>query len=650
MFVKKITKVLRGNATPAQMMMACVLGAVLGFMPGFTQAPGLIVAIILLLIVLNANLALATLVAAGAKLASLLLMPLSFSAGRFLLDGPTQPLFKTMINMPVLALFGFEYYVTTGGLLLGGALGIVVGALLIKLVRGIRTTLSGLEEGSDRYKQWMAKWWVKLLLSLMLGRGAKETYTAMLEKRGKVIRLIGVVFCVAAVGLLFAAQTLYAGSFITSALQKGLEQANGATVDLERVDVDLAEGKMTITGLAMTDANALDRDLFQAATIEVDVSSTSLLRKRLKLDRVVISDAVHGAPRATPGQRIGSVAVAVTAVAARQGEKTLADYLKDPARYQKRLVQIRRWLETLSGPGNQDQSAEKTEDKESFRERLEREAELLGYAHVTASHLIEGAPQFAVAELIADKVRTDALQGETLDIRITNISTQPYLVNETPTVAMKSSGKTLRLGLELSAVSAAGGENQIDLQYLGLPVDSIADDLSVKGVRPISGGTMDIAMQGTVRTTGGTYIDLPLQVTLHKTTVAVAGKTAPVEQLMLALALRGPIDNPRIRIDDSKLADALVAAGASAVASEVRGEADKLIKKQLGKVDLKKNLGGIDIGKVLPALGRKNDAKTADQDSDEKNKKNNKIGGKLKDLTKGLFGKKKKSAGDKNGG
>ena len=57
--VKGIAKIFRGIATRAQMMMACVLGAGLGFMPGFAQASGLIVLLALLLIELAA-LALAT--------------------------------------------------------------------------------------------------------------------------------------------------------------------------------------------------------------------------------------------------------------------------------------------------------------------------------------------------------------------------------------------------------------------------------------------------------------------------------------------------------------------------------------------------------------------------------------------------------------
>ena len=58
------------------------------------------------------------LVLLAAKILSLALMPVSFALGRVLLDGPTSGLFSAMINAPVLALFGFEYYAVTGGLVL----------------------------------------------------------------------------------------------------------------------------------------------------------------------------------------------------------------------------------------------------------------------------------------------------------------------------------------------------------------------------------------------------------------------------------------------------------------------------------------------------------------------------------------------------
>lgn len=644
MIAKRIAKILRGSATPAQLMIACTLGSALGFMPGFAQAPGLIVVLILLLVILNGNLAVAAAAVAVAKIVSLLAMPLSFAVGRMLLDGPTQGLFKALINAPVLALLGVEYYATTGGLLLGLVVGVVAGALLISVIRKVRATMAGLEEGSERYKKWMATWWVRLLLFVFVGRGAKESYTSILEKRGKVIRPVGVVLGVLVVVLLVIVQMFFAGPVVASVLRSGLEQANGATVDLDEAEIDLAQGRMTLRGLAMADRSALGQDVFRATTIEADVSATDLLRKRLKLDRVVVHDAAHGAKRTTPGRLVGGSAPPIKAVPPKQGEKTLDDYLKDAKRWQERLGQVQHWLDKLSGPS--ETPAARTEEEpegESLRERLERQVQAQGYARVAASHLIEDAPTFAVGELLAEGVQTDALNGESFDIRAANISTHPHLSSDAPSVAVKSSGDTLRLGLELGAVCAGGGTSTVDFAYRGLPVDRIADDLSVGGSKPISGGTMDVTLKGSLRTAGGTYIDLPLQVTLHNTTIAVGGQSAPVERLVIPLGLRGPIDNPRIRIDDSKLAEALVAAGAGVLANELRDQADGAIKEALSDVDLKGALPGIDLGKSLGLGGEKKEDTNDDQDA---KKSTDDLQDKAKDLTNSLFGGKKKKKDD----
>src|SRR5262245_39562343 len=117
--LRKFGSILRGAATPFQVFSACVLGALIGFAPGFVRAPALVVGLVLLLVILNANVGLALMVAGLAKLVSLATMPVSFAAGRFLLDGPTRPLFATAINAPVLAFCGLEWYVGAGGLLLG---------------------------------------------------------------------------------------------------------------------------------------------------------------------------------------------------------------------------------------------------------------------------------------------------------------------------------------------------------------------------------------------------------------------------------------------------------------------------------------------------------------------------------------------------
>jgi uncharacterized protein (TIGR03546 family) len=110
--------------------MASVLGTMLGFVPGFSQAPELLIALTFALVVINANLVLAALVGVVAKLVAFPLVPLAYSTGTFLLDGPARGFFKTFVNSPVLAFFGLEYYTVTGGQFLGLILGLVIGVLL----------------------------------------------------------------------------------------------------------------------------------------------------------------------------------------------------------------------------------------------------------------------------------------------------------------------------------------------------------------------------------------------------------------------------------------------------------------------------------------------------------------------------------------
>jgi uncharacterized protein (TIGR03546 family) len=624
-------------------MLATVLGAAMGFVPGFAQAPGLLIILILALIIFNANLPLAAVTGAVAELVSLVLLPVSFALGRFLLDGPTQPLFAAIINVPILALCGFEYYVTTGGLVLGVLFGIVVGGALVKTIQGFRVTVGRLEEGSEAYQRWMGRWWVKLLVLLVLGRGPKQSYTELQGRAGGFIRPVGVVFAVLILVLIVVAQMFFAGPIIMSALRSGLERANGATVDLDSAELDLAKGRMIVKGLAMADPNALEKDLFRADQIEADLSGASLLRKQLKLDRVLVSDAEHGVRRSTPGRLLGRRRAPSPPVEPRAGEASLDVYIQDAGKWVDRLAQVQRWIAKLSGPPVETDEPAAETGAESLRERLAREARALGYARVAAHHLIQGAPRFTVGELVAEKVKTDALDGETVDIRANNISTEPHLLSEAPAVDIRSSGQTLELALALGAMSGGGGESSVRFVYRGLPVDRIADSLSVAGQRPVSGGTMDVALDGAVWACGGACIDMPMRVTLRDTTIAISGAgSAPVDELTIALGLRGPIDNPRIRLDDSQLADALVAAGAGVLAKEVRGRAGDLIEDAASDIDLTDKLRGIELGKGLSGSGNKDD-KGATTKKDDKNGKDD-LQKAADDLTKSLFGGKKKDA------
>ena len=110
--------------------------------------------------------------------------------------------------------------------------------------------------------------------------------------------------------------------------------------------------------------------------------------------------------------------------------------------------------------------------------------------------------------------------------------------------------------------------------------DSIAGQLAFAGSPPFSGGTMDVVADGTWIGGGGGFVDLPLMVTLKDTTLSLAGRTATkISELLVPIGVRGPIDDPRITIDDQALTDALVKAGATEFAAELQGKIDEELKE-----------------------------------------------------------------------
>lgn len=587
MITRQIGSIIRGKATPFQIIAAAVLGCMLGFMPGFAQAAGLILALTFLLVVLNANLAIAALLAVGGKLLSLALAPVSFAVGRFLLDGPTGGLFQSMINAPVLALFGFDYYLTTGGLVLGLVVGVVAGLVISGAITRYRRKMATLEKDSERYQRYQSRKSVRFLVWLLAGKGhGKASYEQLLAKRvGNPVRTLGVVFVVLCVTVIVLLNQFVAGPILTAALQSGLERANGATVDVGSVDISLKENRLTVTGLAMADPKALDTDIFRATTLQADLSAGDLLRKRLKLDRVVVDGASSGDSRKVKGHLIGPPPEPEPDPKKPADVKSLEDYLKQAQLWKERLAQAKRWLEKISGPdeGKPAEPETPAEKKESLRERLEREVREKGYARVRASHLVEGSPTLTITEFSAKQVRVAALGDDRLDVEAHHLSTHPALLGKTPEVRVRSSSDRIAFGMSLASIETAGATNSLSFAWRGLPTDEIAGDLKIADTQPLQGGTIDLAADGSWAAKGGISINLPLQATLHGVDVVLpTGDRTKLDNFTLPIALTGPLDNPRIKVDEGGLSKALLAAGKQRAVNEATKAANKLLDEKVG--------------------------------------------------------------------
>ena len=580
MLTRSLGTLFRGKTTAFEVLAAATLGTVLGFLPSFEQTPALSVAIIVALMVLNANLFVAGLAVLFGMAASVVLMPVSFQVGRVLLDGPTRPLFEAMINAPVLALAGFEFYVVPGGIVLGSVLGLALGFILHRAIAGFRRRMARVETESDRYRAWSQKGWVKALSWLLLGGKSKASYAELAErsKLGNPVRPLGVAAAALLLVLVGLVYVFLSEPLVTAMVTRGLERANGATVDLDAASLDLGDGKLTLTGLAMADPNALDTDLFRAATITADVSAADLLRKRLALDDVVVTDAYTGTPRERRGQVVGRPPKASEP---RPGQKTLEDYVDDAKRWKRRLTQAREWLDRVSGRPDEGEPV-------TVKDWLKQQVALRGYSRVRADHLLQGAPTLLVRHLAAEGVVAQQLDGETLDIDATNLSTHPALVDEPPRVTVRSSADTLSLDLS-TPVPTRGHDGRLDFALRGLDVDRVAGSLKLGGGRPVGGGTYDVKLDGGWSPWA---LDLPLRVTLRDTTLAVGGKSRKVSELPLTVDLSGPMDAPSLGVDRDGLARAMVDAGLDEAADRLRGEAGRAIDKATG------GLGG-DAGKAV---------------------------------------------------
>jgi hypothetical protein len=359
-------------------------------------------------------------------------------------------------------------------------------------------------------------------------------------------------------------------------------------VDLGAVDLSLKQGRFTITQLAMADPNQLDTDLFRAASIEADVSGASLLRKRLKLDRVVIREATSGEPRIVPGTRVGPTPPEPEQPPPVEGTKSLDDYLKDAGVWKQRLSQAQRWLERLSGPGEDATAGAQAPEAaggttETLEERLRRQIEERGYHNVKAEHLVRQSPTFTVTELVAEQVKAAQLPEETLNIVGRHLSTHPALLNETPELEIISSANKLGFSTRLGQFSAVPTNNTLSVHYHGLPTETVAGQLKLAGEQPLRGGTIDLDARGTWSTAAGASVNLPLRATLHQVTLAVAGmQPTEVETLEIPIGIEGPLDRPRIRIDDQGMAKALARAGVQRAKTELQSKAEAELKKQAG--------------------------------------------------------------------
>ena len=406
-----------------------------------------------------------------------------------------------------------------------------MGLICAVVLRSFRKRMIAAHMNPGRMQALASNPFSRFVMWLFFGGKGKQSWEQKLAKSvGNPVRIWGVVLIALVFGGLWYAQSTLAGPAARDGMQAGLESINGATVDVGAVEIDLAGG------------------LFA----EADLSQEDLLRRRFTVSRLVVSNAESGVMRATPGQLVGPRPEPLEEEeVAEEGESTysLEEVLADYELWKERLATARRWLDKLSGPGDETDEgtgapgAPAGETSEALADRLRRQAEAEGWFTVDAEHLIADAPAVRFSEVVVDGLKMGSMPDRLFDVRGHELSSNPRFVDAPPRLEIASRDGQIELEIDLAPVSRLGGDGALRFAWRGLSIDSALAQLELDGPPPLRGGTLDLELDGAWDQGRIGHVNLPLTATLHDTVLHVEGvDPTPLDRLVLPIGIEGSIE------------------------------------------------------------------------------------------------------------
>lgn len=565
---------LRGGTTPAHVTAACMLGGMIGLVPAGSPAAGMLLLLGAAALLVNVNLVLLLGIAATAQLlAAQPLMDVSFAAGRVLLDGPTRPLFAAAINAPVLAWFGLDCYVATGGAVLGAALGGAGGLAAGRIARRFRRRLEDTPEGSSLHDQFLSRPASRAVaLGIFTlsprGQGWKQTMlrapTGWLRRRAWAVLLSASALAVAGLGLAGETRTRFAA-------ERVLERTFWRGVSVADASWLPESGSLALRDVRIADANDTARDILRSAELTAHGIRLDFWRGRVSVDRIEIRDAtlwlprdvaqnppLDGAPRASPRSGL-------------PGERRLSEVFAEPEPWCGLAAAVSDavgWLGRAAPPG---QAAGRS-DRAGLNSWLRRERNRRGLMNVVASHLCRGKAQLEVGLVTAGVVGAPKWGGFTGTLQLENPSSHPWL-NESAVQALVGSadGST-----RAEFTGPSGSRTTARLRVVIGPLATDAVMAALRLPPPyLAGGTLAGELAADVPVDPTPLVNAPLMVVRASGCRLDPGDGKPGEAdpFTLRVVVHGPLANPWLSISGGEWERALIAAGEPDLAARLRARA-----------------------------------------------------------------------------
>jgi hypothetical protein len=511
---------LLGRVTSEQLFLACLLGGIVGFVPWDHSGAVLLALCLGALLTLNASVPVFTTIAGAGSLIALAAHEQVDRVGSAVANGPLSGLLSRLAEAPLLAWAEWESNRLTGGAALGLLLGALSGVLLVQLVTRLRTRLAALEEGSEAFRAWTGRVWVRALAWLLLGGLPKEGFRATLELKGRWWRPAGLL---ALAGLLIGASiylSLAQAKGIRGALVGSLAQVTGAQVDCREATLSFAAAKISVGGLAIADPEDLSRDLVRWESLEADLDAVALARHELVIERLVLTGATFDEPREEVAARI-ELPPLPTGERSKPGKGKVLDWrelVEDKERIEELLEQVRRSFELLGGEGS---------DKEAERSAQEAAGIFLP-PPAARTPLVRTRPRIHIIEAAWREIPLS--DGRTVDLVLSDLSDEPDLVERAMTTTARTSDGDLEFIWSRESRDSwrfKGGGSQVDAVRL-------AKDLGIED--KLVAGVLGVGIEGVVSSPGARLSgEVQLQIKEGRADIGSGVVSLPTDAVKLRL-------------------------------------------------------------------------------------------------------------------
>ncbi|WP_395167534.1 TIGR03546 family protein [Francisella salimarina] len=585
----KIKSTIFSKLTPAQLLITSVLAFVFGFIPGVSYSPLLFVAVITLVIILRINIGVFVFIAIIAKALSFLLEIVSFSFGQFLLDGFTQPIFKAMVNTPVLAYAGFDYYLVAGGFVLAIILGVIFGLIIAKIYKKIIAKMSSIQSGTELYNKITKNFFVKIASWIFLGKNiAKVDWVEMQNRKFRQpFRLTGIVLVALIIAALIYSPKLLETSMVSNIIKQQLTKANGATVDYQSLNLDFTNASLDIKGLGVADPKNLDKDRFYAENVNASLNISNLLTRQLTLRNVLVTGVSLDKQRAKKASLYINTKATSKDDASINSEEFKKKAIESIGKASQNLQQVD--LQKLEANTKQakevangiKQAAEflsnfssSSEDDTTGAKQVgsvtpKQQAKVYGYANVKNEMLRDKYPSFVIQNI---DIKGYQNAGTTYDANITNISTNPVLLGQPTAINVKSVNNS---DVDVSVVvsNKLNVDNTVKFNLQNVAGNAIKG-LNIQGVN-INANSLTISGQGTWQFSGVRNImfNIPLQLKFDIVSVSLNQFTQKIPSLTLNGVITGDLNKLNFSVDASSLKSLLNVDTVKNVASQVAKQA-----------------------------------------------------------------------------